>query len=396
MIGKSNQARYVLVIIAVFIFSGGCDSSSSSSSPETLLSSQAYKGHENDVDMNFLVQAYPSVRGTRLDDCHTCHSGEVDDDGIQVGNACDYCHEMMLEEVGHSFQETLNSYGNDYLGAGRDLAALGKIKDQDSDGDTYPNEEEILDSKYPGSSQSQPGQAVAPLLTVTVDQLKAMPAHSEFLLVNTKKQQFDHYTTYKGVRIIDLLAGLNIDLNGVTGITVIAPDGFQRSQDIEAITEQFPDAIFDAGLDVGSLGPDCGFVEYPQPEAMPGGLTDLGTIPDQQWLMIAYERDGEAMDSSYLDVISGHIEGEGPLRLIVPQSEPGLPDRGSKHSPRPECNDGYDYDQTRDHNGGHMVRGVIAIRIDPMPEGMEEFDYVNGGWSYIDSNQLIIYGRNVE
>ena len=48
-----------------------------------------------------------------------------------------------------------------------------------------------------------------------------------------------------------------------------------------------------------------------------------------------------------------------------------------------------------DHNAGAMVRGVIAIRIDPMPAGVEEFDYMNGGWAYINANQLIIYGYNV-
>ena len=42
-----------------------------------------------------------------------------------------------------------------------------------------------------------------------------------------------------------------------------------------------------------------------------------------------------------------------------------------------------------------MVRGVIAIRIDPMPAGVEEFDYMNGGWAYIDAGQLIVYGHGV-
>jgi len=43
-----------------------------------------------------------------------------------------------------------------------------------------------------------------------------------------------------------------------------------------------------------------------------------------------------------------------------------------------------------------MVHGVIAIRVNPMPAGVEEFDYMNGGWAYIDANQLLIYGHNIQ
>ena len=42
-----------------------------------------------------------------------------------------------------------------------------------------------------------------------------------------------------------------------------------------------------------------------------------------------------------------------------------------------------------------MVRGVIAIRIDPMPAGVEEFDHMNGGWAYVDAGELILYGHGV-
>ncbi len=48
------------------------------------------------------------------------------------------------------------------------------------------------------------------------------------------------------------------------------------------------------------------------------------------------------------------------------------------------------------HNAGSMVRGVIAIRIDPMPAGFEEVDYMNGGWAYVDGRQLIVYGHGVQ
>ena len=49
-----------------------------------------------------------------------------------------------------------------------------------------------------------------------------------------------------------------------------------------------------------------------------------------------------------------------------------------------------------EHPGvGHDGIGVIAIRIDPMPAGVEEFDHMNGGWAYVDAGQLILYGHGV-
>jgi hypothetical protein len=110
--------------------------------------------------------------------------------------------------------------------------------------------------------------------------------------------------------------------------------------------------------------------------------------------MLAWERDGMAMQTCNLDVTSGRINGEGPFRIIVPQSEPGSPDRGSNTSPT-ECGDTWDFDDSKDHNAGAMVRGVVAIKVNPLPEGTEDFDHYNGGWAYIDSESVIVYGYGI-
>jgi hypothetical protein len=382
-------AFFMALLLGIFL---GCgESDDDSEEMEEQVSSRAYKGHENDIDANNLVSVYPSIVGTRLDDCHTCHTGEMEE-GKLAGNACDYCHKLTHDGAGYTFMETLNPFGLDYYNAGRDKEAIKSIKSKDSDGDGFKNDEEILALRYPGSSLSQPGQALASMRIVSVDELRAMPAHSQFMLSNTTKQQFDDFVTYKGAKVKDMFAALGIDLTGATGVTVIAPDGFMKSFPVEYVDEVFPKPIFYSGLDVDTLGPECGFVIYP--EETPEGLSDGEPIPGEHWFMLAYERDGMPMESSYLDAVSGSIEGEGPLRIVVPQAEPGKPDRGLKFSPS-GCNDGFDYDENADHNAGSMVRGVIAIRIDPMPAGVEEFDYMNGGWAYIDAGQLIIYGHNV-
>jgi len=386
---KSLLALFLVVLMSSFL---GCGDDEDSEELENQLSSRAYKGHEDDMDANNLVSVYPSVVGTRLDDCQTCHTGKIEE-GKLAGSSCDYCHELIVHGTGHTAIETLNSFGLDYYNTGRDKAAIKDIKGKDSDGDGFTNDDEIMAQRYPGSSFSQPGQSVAAMRIVSIDDLQAMPSHTQFQLSNTTKQQFDDYVTYKGVKIKDIFDSLGIDLSGATGITVIAPDGFMKSIPIESIDKVFPQPLFYSGLDVDTLGSDCGFVAYP--EQLPEGLTNGSPISGDHCLMLGYERDGMLMDTSYLDVAEGKIIGEGPFRMVVPQSTPGTPDRGLKYSPT-DCNDGYDFDDNADHNAGSMVRGTIAIRIDPMPEGVEEFDYMNGGWAYIDGKQLIIYGHNVQ
>lgn len=355
------------------------------------LSSRSYKGHEDDTDANNLVAVYPSLVGTRLDDCQTCHSGTMVD-GVLAGSSCDHCHDLILHGTGHEASETLNPFGRDYLAAGRSGDALASIGEKDSDGDGFSNDEELKGQRYPGSGLSMPGQAVATILTVTLEELRALPSHSQFMLVNATQQQFDDYVTFQGVKVKDLLDAQSVDLAGATGITLIAPDGYMKTLPIEFVTRPFPQPVFHAGLDLETLGTACGVIWYP--ETIPEGLSDGSPIPGEQWLILAYERNGLPLDTASLDISTGRILGEGPLRVVLPQENPGRPDRGSGYSPS-GCNDGLDFREDADHNAGAMVRGVIAIRIDPMPAGVEEFDYKNGGWAYVDAGQLIIYGHGV-
>lgn len=392
-----------LVMIAMLVVMWGlvgCGDDDKSPTAAEGVSSRAYKGHANDQDMNDLVAVYPGIAGTRLDDCHLCHTGgEVTSGGkTRTKNACDFCHYLPFpdeEATGQpaTYEQTLNPYGLDYKKAGRNKDALRSIGETDSDEDDFSNAEEIGDGKYPGDANSKPGQQTALMRILDLNALRALPAHTEFLLVNSHRQRTDFYATYKGVKIVDLLEAIGVNLSDITGITVIAPDGFMKDFDVDVLTGKYPNGLFYSGLDAETLGEECGFVNYPA--AIPEGLGFGSGIPDEPWLMLAYERDGAPVETSYLDPVSGSIGGEGPLRIIVPQSAPGMPDRGSTYSPTP-CDDGYDYEDSKDHNAGTMVRGVIAIRVNPMPEGVEGFDYMNGGWAYIDAGQLVLYGAGIQ
>jgi hypothetical protein len=376
-----------LLLLGLLLICGAC-------APKEMaepVSSRSYKGHANDIDANNLVAAYPSLVGTRLDDCQTCHAGRMKE-GKPAGSACDNCHDLLLHGGEGDPRESLNGFGADYLAAGRSKEALEAIKAKDSDEDGHSNHEELLVQRYPGSALSKPGQTLAPMITVSLEGLRAMPSHNQFMLVNTTQQKSDDYVTYKGVKIKDLFDALGISLEGATGITVIAPDGYLKSLPVEYVTRLFPEPLFYAGLDERTLGPDCGFVTYA--DSLPDGFSDGSPIPGEHWLMLGYERDGLPLESARLDAVESKMRGNGPLRMVVPQENPGKPDRGSKYSPT-DCGDGLDFNEEADRNAGAMVRGVIAIRIDPMPAGVEEFDYMNGGWAYIDAGELIVYGNGI-
>jgi len=398
------QGTSWILILLVLAAAGIASVSCKGSEEEDTVSSRAYKGHESDVDMNNFVNVYRSTLGTRLDDCQTCHTGGTftDDGGDTITkNSCDYCHliihpddTLVSPPQPTEYIDTLNPYGLDYSAAGRSRQALRDIEADDSDSDGFASLAEIEDLKYPGDPNSMPGQDLAPSVKLTMEDLVSMPSHTEFLLANASRQQYDFYATYAGVRIRDLLEAAGVDLGdaAIEGITVIAPDGFLKDFTVDEVQNAFPAGLYYAGLDVETLGTECGFVTYP--DDLPEGLTDGGEIPGEQWLLLAYERDGLPMEPSSLDITSGKINGEGPLRVVVPQTEPGSPDRGATYSPT-TCGDGFDYDDTKDHNAGDMVRGVVAIRINPLPAGTEDFDYQNGGWAFIDEESVLVYGHGI-
>jgi len=359
------------------------------------VSSLSYKGHENDRDANALVRAFPALVGTRLDDCQTCHRAGTVVDGrgrSTTMNPCSYCHLIpypdttLTQGAPANYQATLNSFGIAYQGHGRDADALRAIVGM---------EDELAALRYPGDSGSLPGQPVAPMRTVSWERMVHLPSVRELLLLNSHTQRFDTYATYDGVRVRDLLAGIGIGLDGVSSVTFIAPDGYAADFSLPAIDQPYPPGLYHSRLDPASFAdPAQGFVQYPPPGQIPATLTERDTIPGPPWLLIAYWRDGENVAPCYLDAASGRLEGEGPYRLVVPQSTPGAPDRGSSYSPS-GCDDGYDFDPAKDHNAGRCVRGVVAIRLNPMPAGYEEFDWRNGGWAMVARREIIVYGAGV-
>jgi hypothetical protein len=361
---------------------------------QQISSSRAYRGHETDLDANNFANTYPSIIGTRLDDCQTCHRAGIDGtDTAQVYNACEYCHlipfpdKTYLTGVPKDFGDTLNGYGAAYNRAGRTNAALRAIEDRDTDGDGSSNREEIADLRYPGDATSKPGQPLTPFLSIEWDSIISLPVHEQSLLMNTNKQQFDNYVLFSGVKVKEVLDAAGGDLEGATGITVFAPDGYSQDFTLEEILFEFPRGTFYHVPDFDD--PAQRFVIYPSP--LPKGWKDGEQIADPLWLMVAYSREGEFFPPAHYEADTGRLSGAGPYRIIVPQSRPGRPDRGSKSK---RYNDRWNFDESLDHNAGKGVRGVCVIRINPVPEGYEEYDWRNG-WSLIQDKKIVVYGHSI-
>jgi hypothetical protein len=355
--------------------------------------SRAYAGHENDRDIQNFIQQYPKAAGTRLDDCQTCHrSGIAGTDTERVYSQCGYCHLTQYPNpkyktgVPKNFADTLNAYGLEYKQKGRTAEALAAIAKLDSDGDGSANADEIAALRYPGDPASKPKQPLAPTIALMWERIQKIPRHNQFMLMNTSSEPFDDYAGYSGVKVKDVLQKAGVKLEGATGVTVFAPDGYSTDYSINDVLNPFPKASFYAAPK-SITDKEKALVQYPA--AIPANVADGKEIPDELWLLLAFERDGKTLDSSRYE--KGRLEGEGPYRLILPQRVPARPDRSVKAK---TFGDGWDYDKTIDHNAGFCVRGVTAIRINPMPAGFEEYDWKNG-WPLIAERKIVIFGKNV-
>ena len=365
-------------------------------------SSRAYAGHEKDTDMKTFIRRYPGAAGSRLDDCQTCHRGGArGTDAEREFSPCSYCHLLEYPNaryktgVPKSAADTLNAFGLDYARAGRNGEALAAIADKDSDGDGSTNAAEIGSLRYPGDPASRPGQPLAPAVILSWDDLTKLPVQRQFMLMNATKEPTDDYVSYGGVRVAAVLQAAGVDLRGVEGITVFAPDGYSIDYSIDAVTRAFPEGYYYEGPRAFK-DPERAFVKYPP--LAPAGLRDEQKIPAAPWLLLAYERDGQPLDGSYYQKGTGRLAGEGPFRLVKPQkdllgdpSKPGRPDRSQRAKTFAA---GWDFNPAIEHNAGACVRGACVIRANPMPAGFEEYDWKNG-WPLIQARRLAIFGRGV-
>jgi len=358
--------------------------------------STAYKGHADDRDMATLVAAWPELAGTRLDDCRSCHRGGALPSEGRFRNSCDWCHLLVQPDPGWdgpvpaSWQGTLNPFGLAYLQAGRDQAALCSLAGLDSDGDGHADGAELAAGSFPGEAGSRPGVAPLPARVFGLAELAALGASEQWLLVNDHTGAVDAYARYEGLELEKLLPALGLDPAdpGLQGATLRAPDGYRKDVPAAWWRLEAPTARFHAGLDEGALGAGCGVARYPADVPWQDGQR----LPAVR-VALAWARDGQPLEPAKTEPVSGKLAGEGPIRLVVPQWRPGPPDRGQSVSPT-SCGDGRDFDAEADHNAGHMVRGVVALRLEPAPVGTPPLELADS-WDLVERGELVVYGYGV-
>jgi len=351
--------------------------------------------HEGEADSPNFVTAYPTHEDTKLDSCALCHTGgeyeKKPGKYVTVGN-CQWCHMTYGYDGSGNLTETLNPFGKDYLAAGRSVSAFAFIEENDSDEDGYSNKEEIDASSYPGDAGDDPTKIPAPRVIYSLSELEALNQHTQFLLMNTSRSG-DSYAEYQGVTMLDLLRDAGMIEDTSTGVTVYAPDGFNYTYDLSPggelyyIDGTYPQAqyYYDPEAD-SALG---GWCDYSAPSCTGRVNGDPINVDGGLQLLFAYKRDGAYLEPGILNE-ENKLDGEGPFRSVPPQMQPDPPDQLSTAENQDVI---WPYVEEQDHNAGFSARTVVAIRIEPLPEGTTDFSWYEGGWDYVDNNEVIIYGN---
>jgi len=144
--------------------------------------------HGGDTDSDTFRAVYQDTVGTKIDSCATCHSGGsyINKQGKTVTlGSCQGCHYKYGYDSSGDIDATMNTYGRDYRGAGRNAGALGAIAAWDSDGDGFTNAEEIVALRFPGNADGDPTKVSAPYRVFTRDELENLSSHTQFQLMNT-------------------------------------------------------------------------------------------------------------------------------------------------------------------------------------------------------------------
>jgi len=345
--------------------------------------------HEGEKDSAKFLEAYPDKAHTKLDQCILCHSGgSYNNNGKNVTlGSCQWCHQVYGYDGSGNILETINPYGKAFHDAGRNATAIKAIENIDSDGDGFSNKYEIDADRFPGNVLDDPTKVPAPFKVFSKTDLKAMPKHTEFLLMNTSRSG-DFYAEYSGVPVEELLKQAEI-LNSATGITVFSPDGWSQYHPLSETEDQtlypvsflYPQANY-------QYDPAAVWCEYTAPSCIGRNHNDPIVIQGGLKLLFAYQREGVDLNVGHLNE-DNKLDGEGPYRVVVPQRVPSPPDQLSKNS-NPALI--WPYENSWDHNAGSSTRTVTMIRIEPLPEGTTDIDILEAGWKYVDEEKVIVYG----
>lgn len=357
-------------------------------------SAQAAYHHAGEIDSDHFLAVYPAAAGTKLDSCVLCHRGGTVKKAVL--GSCEWCHYTYGYDAQGDILKTLNSYGMDYHNAGSDTDAVLAIEGDDSDGDGYSNIDEIAALRYPGNADDDPTKIEAPYRVYTLAEIEAMPAQTQFQLMNTHKSG-DYYAEYTGVPMENVLADAGM-LPSAYGIQVLAADGFGVTHPLDLtpgyyhVRGVYPQSTFyrDAEADK-ALNAAYGWCDYSAASVAGRSSGDPIVTEGGARLLLAYKFEESYLDPGYLGS-DGKLAGEGPFRVVPPQHTPGPPDQASTSAIQ-DVIWPFDGDElTTDHNAGFSSKCATVVKVEPLPAGTTDIDTLEAGWEYVRDGKIVVYG----
>jgi hypothetical protein len=210
--------------------------------------------------------------------------------------------------------------------------------------------------------------------------------------MNTTKSG-DAYASYSGVTLEYLLGQAGL-LPSATGLTVFSPDGFSQYHPLDPtpgfyhVRGTYPAAVYSYDLQADKALTKDGWCDYSAPSCQDRVNGQAIEVRNGLKNILALKRDGAYLDTGVLDP-SNKLNGEGPFRVVPPQTIPGPPDQASTAANQ---NVIWPYNKDWDHNAGAATRSATMIRVEPLPQGTTDIDSLEAGWSYVDEAKIIIYG----
>ena len=353
--------------------------------------------HAGEADSPNFLAAFPTLAGTKLDSCALCHSGgsTVNSRGREIHmGSCQWCHSTYGYDGSGNIVETLNAYGLAYFTNGRTAAAITAINGLDSDGDGYTNQAEIAAMTYPGNAEDDPTKVAAPKRIYTLGQIKALPSHTQFLLMNTSRSG-DFYAEYTGVTMETLLADAGLLASAQT-VSAYAPDGYSTDYTINPdptsglyyVNGAYPQAAYQYDEQADQALNADGWCDYSSASNRGRNAGDLIQVENGLRMILAYAREGLPMDAGVLDD-SNNLDGEGPFRAVPPQMVASPPDQSSTSAVQDVI---WPYTNDWDHNAGFSARTVTLLKVGPLPAGTTDIDVLEAGWVNADLQRVTIYG----
>jgi hypothetical protein len=328
-----------------------------------------------------------------MDGCDACHvsivapaPGEKENIPVKL-SSCDSCH--LITDYGRKPGDTTNAYGKEYLKAGRDMSAFAAIADSDSDGDGWSNSDELEAATNPGDPASNPGMKPAPYRVVSLAEMKEkrLPVQDQTIFVNVaKSKDGDSYSDLRGFMLLDVLQYAGMSKNA-SSVDVISVDGYAATFSVEQLKRSYPQAVPVFGFDKESFG-ECGWVRYGAKN-----LKEDVQLPNAN-VLLTFEINGDEYEPAKITE-EGKLTGAGPFRVVAPQMKnPGVPDNSSKSTEEcvkstPEI---YRYNRGYEKNSDYCVKAVVAIRVNPLPQGSMDIDWPEYAQKAIADKEIVIFG----